>query len=78
MTTYGRVFRMEIEDQSGHRTSEGIFMVVGPSASPDLRDSDYFRYTVCVTGTGWWAGGLVQSGEMIPVYCDDPRIEWLD
>lgn len=78
MTDYGRVFRMEVEDQNGRTTSNGIFMVVAPSGNPDLRDSHYFRQTVCIIGSGWWACGLVQSGEMIPVYCNDPRIEWLD
>ena len=79
MGDYGRVFRMKVEAANRSMTSEGTFMVIAPSSEPIVRAKmKTYRQTICIEGRGFWAGGLVGPGEMIPTKIDDPRIEWLD
>lgn len=81
MTDFGRVFRMTVEGdgKTGRTMSDGIFMVIGLAAEPIVRAKmKAYRQTICIRGTGYWSGGLIISGELVPTMIDDPRIEWLD
>jgi hypothetical protein len=73
MGSYGDVGKMTIA------SGWSVFMVVGESDEAIIRagKKDY-RMTLVLAGDGFWSGGLVIAGEIIPVIVSDPKIKWLD
>jgi hypothetical protein len=73
MSSYGDVGRMDID------SGWSVFMVVGEATDEIIRrGKDGYRLTLVLAGNGFWSGGLIVAGRIIPVIVSDPKIKWLD